>query len=417
VFAAALAAYLAIALWLVWRTAILEPYSDMFDWVERYDRWRTEGGLWAFLWTPHNVHHLVWTFLILLADIRVFGAASGLFLAIGLAALVATAGLLAATAAAAAGTGFRLLAAGGAAALSVMGCHVLDANADINTTYLHALVFAVGAVLLAERRAGHPGRAAGALACAVAAGLGSAAGLAVWPALLVGALRERAWRWAALVAAAGLAFGALYLVGEPRTAAAAVPPGRWLAAGELFLTYLGLPWARGLQGFGWLLGAAALAASLAAVKACGRPGEPWPRRAAAGLILVSLGTAAMAAVGRGAFMPPDQPPVRYAVFLIPMQVGLWVAVLPAIARAWTTRRRWMEAGLVAASAFLLVHQAVMADYAIRTSDAIRQALADFGAGRRTPAMLTRVYPDLAKAQALSRRMRAEGLYQRELTAR
>jgi hypothetical protein len=107
--------------------------------------------------------------------------------------------------------------------------------------------------------------------------------------------------------------------------------------------------------------------------------------------------------------------VRYAVLLIPMHVGLWIAVLPALQRAWATRRRWMEAGLLAASAFLLVHQAVMADYAIRTSDAVRQALADFAAGRRTPAMLTRIYPDLAKAQALSARMRAAGLYQRELT--
>ena len=52
------------------------------------------------------------------------------------------------------------------------------------------------------------------MACAVAAGLGSAAGLAVWPALLFAAWRQGRRGWALTVLATGAAFGLLYLVGD-----------------------------------------------------------------------------------------------------------------------------------------------------------------------------------------------------------
>jgi hypothetical protein len=410
--AAALFVYLAAAAWLVWRTAILEPYSDMFDWLDRYFRWRTDHDLLSYLWAPHNIHHLVWTFLVLAGDIGLFGASSGLFLAVGTGCLAVTAAMFAWTAAKAASSGFRLIAAGGAVAVAAMGCHVLDASADINTTYLHALVFAAAAILLAERRP--RGWAAAALACALAAGLGNAAGLAVWPALLAGALRRRDWRWSLAVAAAGLAFGVLYLAGEPAALAGTMSTGRAGAMARLFLTYLGLPWSRGLGGLGWALGAVVLAGGCWATWIAGARDAPWPRRAAAGWILFSLATAGLVAAGRAGATPPDQPAVRYAVLLTPLQAGLWISVLPAIERAWARRPRAGAAGLVAASAFLLLHQALMVDYALRTSDGIRQALDDFHAGRRTPAMLTRVHPDLEKATSVSAQLRRAGLYQREM---
>jgi hypothetical protein len=56
----------------------------------------------------------------------------------------------------------------------------------------------------------------------------------------------------------------------------------------------------------------------------------------------------------------------------------------------------------------------MALYAVRTADANRQVIAEFRAGARSPQMLTTIYPDLAKAAALSARMRSERIYQREL---
>ena len=54
----------------------------------------------------------------------------------------------------AAGPGLRLVGGGVAVALSLMGCDILDANADIETTYVHALVFAVAAILLAQAPGG-----------------------------------------------------------------------------------------------------------------------------------------------------------------------------------------------------------------------------------------------------------------------
>ena len=57
------------------------------------------------------------------------------------------------------------------------------------------------------------------------------------------------------------------------------------------------------------------------------------------MIAFSLATAVMAAVGRTGATAPDQVPMRYAVFLIPLHVGLWILVLPYIRRAMERRPR------------------------------------------------------------------------------
>lgn len=418
-FGAALAACLALAAWLAWRTAILEPYSDMFDWIQRYYRLQADGDIGRYLWAPHNFHHLVWTFLVLDLDIRAFGASGYIFLAVGVLCLAATAAMLAHVAARAAGPGLRLVGAGGAAALSVMGCHVLDASADINITYLHALVFAVAAILLAEAPSGRLARIrlVAALACALAAGLGSAAGLAVWPALLFGALRRKDRTATLAVLAVGGAFALLYGVGESaplNPAAGTIGPHSAIEAITLILNYLGLPWVRGIPGTGGTIGLAMLVASVAAVAFDARRAASWPLRAAAPLILFSLATAAMVGVARTGVLAPDVAPMRYAIFLIPLHVGLWILALPHLRRAWRARPRVMDGALVVASVLMVVHQGVMAVYAVRTADANLRVVADFRAGKRTPAMVPTIYPDLAAAQPLSDRMRREGLYQREL---
>ncbi|WP_372786404.1 hypothetical protein [Phenylobacterium sp.] len=417
IFAAALGLYLAIAAWLVWRTSILEPYSDMFDWIARHERFRADGDLGRYLWAPHNFHHLVWTFAILDLDTRAFGASSYLFLAMGVLCLAGTAALLACAAGAAAGRGLRLIGAGGAVALSAMGCHVLDASADINTTYLHALVFAVAAIVLATapgERA--PLRRGGVLICAVAAGLGSAAGLAVWPALLLVAWRAGDRRWAVAVVITGIAFSLIYLLGQAAPASPMTAGGltRLAEAVALFVNYLGLPWVRGIPGLGWLVGVMVLGLSLAALIGKGGRDAAWPERTALGLILFSLTTAVMAGVARTGATAADFVPMRYAVFLIPLQVGLWILALPYLRRAWERRPRPMEGLVVGAAALMLVHQGLMAAYAVSAHDTTLALIADFRAGQRSAAMLPTIYPDLAKAQALSDRMRRQGLYQREL---
>jgi hypothetical protein len=416
-FAAALTAYLACAAWLVWRTAILEPYSDMYAWMARWYRFRADGDLARYLWAPHNFHHLDWTFAILDLDIRTFGASSYLFLAVGVICLGATAALLAWVAAKAAGPGFRLVGAGVAAALSAMGCHILDVNADIETTYVHALLFAVAAIVLAEAPGRRPAlRRAGALVCAIAAGLGNAAGLAVWPALLFVAWRAGRRGWALVVLAAGGAYGLLYLLGEPTSggAGAGAVGARLAEAAALAVNYLALPWVRAAPAIGWPLGLVVLAIALAAIIFRGRRGAAWTESAAVALILFTLATAVMAGAGRTGLIAPNMVPMRYAVFLIPLHVGLWILALPHVRQAWPQRPRTVAGAVMGLAVVMLVHQGVMAVFAMRTADANLRVVADFRNGKRSPQMLTTINPDLGAAQALALRMQGDGFYQREL---
>lgn len=416
-FAAALTAYLACAAWLVWRTAILEPYSDMYAWIARWYRFRADGDLGRYLWAPHNFHHLVWTLAVLDLDIRAFGASGYLFLAVGVICLGATAALLARVAAEAAGPGLRLVGAGVAAALGAMGCHILDVNAEIETTYVHALLFAVAAIVLAEAPGRRPAvRRAGALVCAMAAGLGNAAGLAVWPALLFVAWRTGRRGWALVVLAAGGAYGSLYLLGEATSGGAVVGAagGRLAEAAALAVNYLALPWVRAAPAIGWPLGLAVLTIALAAVIFRGRRGAPWPESAAVGLILFSVATAAMAGAGRTGLIAPNMVPMRYAVLLIPLHAGLWILALPHVRQAWPQRPRAVAGAVVGLAVVMLVHQGVMAVFAMRTADANLRVLADFRNGKRSPQMLTTIHSDLGVARALALRMQGDGFYQREL---
>ncbi|MGZ3378055.1 MAG: hypothetical protein ACXU8S_15795 [Phenylobacterium sp.] len=421
-FAAAVVLYAATAAWLIWRTAILRPYSDMFDWIVRHDRLHADGDFLAYLWAPHNLHHLAWTFLVLDLDIRVFRASSYLFLAVGTACLVATAAMLAVAAARVAPPGFRLIGAGGAAALGLMGCHVLDASSDINTTYLHALVFAVGAVMLWEAAPGGRGRTArrvAALFCAMAAGLGNAAGLAVWPALLFGGWRRGERGWALAVLVAGLAFGLVYALGERGPLNPAGHGSLLIRAADaaaLLSDYLGLPWVRGLPWARWVIGPAALAASAVVLGLGARDAAAGGDRTAARLVLFSLGTAAMVAVGRSGGANAGLAPMRYAVFMIPLHAGIWIMLLPRVAAFWPRAPRVSALGLLAVAVLMLAHQGAMTLYAVRTADTIYSTIDDFQAGRLTPQMSTIIYPDLAKARAIEARLRRDGLYQRELRA-
>lgn len=417
VFAAALAAYLGCAIWLVWRTSLIEPYSDMYDWLARWFRLQADGELGRYLWAPHNFHHLVWTLAVLDLDIRAFGGSGYLILAVGVVCLAATAAVVAGIGAAAAGPGLRLVGAGGAAALSAMGCHALDIGEYINTTYVHALVFAVAAIALTEAPGEHPAaRRLGALVCGLAAGLGSAAGLAVWPALLIAAWRAGRRGWAATVFVAGLAFGFIYLLGQAGPGGGFPPAVRGHLADSvlLFLNYLALPWVRAAPAAGWLLGLATLLVALMAVIFRGRRGASWTERAAVSLIVFSLATAAMAGLARTGVIAPDLVPMRYAVFLIPLHVGLWTLALPYLRGMWRLRPGLMSTVLVVAAVFMLAHQGAMAVYAMRTADADLRVLRDFRVGKRSPAMLAVIYPNLDAASALSARLRSDGYYQREL---
>ena len=109
---------------------------------------------------------------------------------------------------------------------------------------------------------------------------------------------------------------------------------------------------------------------------------------------------------------PKEPPIRYAVFLIPLHVGLWILALPGFRRLWARRPGLAAAGLGVLSVLMVCHQLVMAVYALGTANAEREQLAAFWAGVRTPQMTTTIYPDLRKAETMELRMAHDGLYRR-----
>ena len=407
--------YAAVCGWLVWRVSVLEPFSDMIDWIDRWLALQRDGDLLRYYWTPHNFHHLLWTLGVLDLDARAAGGQGYLFLAVGAACMAGVAAMIAGLGARAAGPGMRLVGGGVALALSLMGCHVIDASIPINTTYYHALIFAVAAILLSESRS--PGGRFAALACACAASFGSAAGLAVWPALAFTALRGRRFGWLSLVLAAGAINSGVYMLGEGAAGGVATVGHAGFSAvksGLLFISFLGLPWMRAAPVVGPLIGLTVLMAGLAAAGLRGGKEAPSPDRIAVTLIVFSLGTAAMAGLARTGDMAPDLVPMRYAVFLIPLQVGLWILALPWVRRAWAGRPRVMDAVLVGLCLGLLAHQGVMAIYAVRTGDITLRDLADWRAGGRSPEVVAVIYPIRERAERVSAVLKARGFYQHEL---
>jgi hypothetical protein len=410
------AAYGLLTAYILWRSAVLQPYSDMFDWVDRYLRFQISGDWFAYLLHPHNFHRLVWTFLILDLDANLFSASSYLFLAVGAACLGLCAALLAREAARAAPKGLTLPAGVFAAMVTLMAGNLLDASIDINTTYVHALTFALLAILLSETPGTPRARTqAAALICVFASALGNAVGFAALPVVLLLAWRRQTPPVRLLtLTLAGLAFAWLYFYGGPvRTSAVQAGPEDAARAVELFLNYLGLPWTRALPPLGALIGLFMFVAAIAGILTVRPRAATRSQALAAAFILFSLITAVMAALGRAGPEEPSNVPLRYAVFLAPLHVGLLIRALPIVA-ILRERSRAATDGLLALGAVVFVaHQMAAGVFAIRTTDVNRAMIADFRGGQRYPRMTQTVHPDLARAQAISNRMRRAGLYQRE----
>jgi hypothetical protein len=348
----------------------------------------------------------------------VLGGTNAPLIISGALALAAMAGVLGLQAARAAPAPLKLPAGALAAMLTLMAGNVLDASLPINVTYTHAAVFAVLAIVLSEGADSSPlgWRGVGALACAAASAFGSGAGLALWPVMAWGALRRQDWRWLATVLAAGALFIGFYLAGGGGSAGPGALPGLHdpLSAARLALGYLLLPWTRLVLRFAWIGGLAVVGTSMAALALRGGAGASRADRIACGLILFSLGTALMAGLGRAGLEDPANVPLRYAVFVAPLQVGLLMLALPRAGELWRARRGPTEALVAALVLLMAVQDAVMAAKVVRASDLIRNTVADYRAGRRTPEMLTFVYPDLARAEQIDAGLRRDGLFQHEL---
>jgi len=415
---AVLALYLALSAYVLWRAAVLTPYSDEIDWIHRWRELDAYGDWPRYLLAPVNLHRIPLTFGLLALDMQALGGTNLPLIASGALAVGGMALLLGREAARAAPTPLALPAAALAVMLTLMAENILDAATPICVNYTHGAVFAVLAMVLAEGAAGDGFslRRAAALLVAMVAALGDAAALAVWPVLAIGAVRRRDWIWLTAVLVAGGVFVGLYASGQggqtrSSTHGALQDP---VGAVRLALNYLLLPWTRLSLGLAWIGGLVIALAGLAAVVLRGRRQASRAERIACSLILFSLGTAAMAGLGRSGQPDALNVPLRYSVLLAPLHVGLLMLALPYASELWRANRGLAQALVAGVLLLAAAQNGVMAMKVIRASDIVRNILTDFREGRRTPEMLGFVHPDLAYAERVYAGLRQDGLFQHEL---
>ena len=214
----------------------------------------------------------------------------------------------------------------------------------------------------------------------------------------------------------GAVFVGLYVAGQRGGTAADTLPALHdpRSALLLALSYLVLPWAKLAPHLAWAGGLMTACGAVALVLINGGAKAPPQDRIACGLILFSLGTAVLAGLGRAGQESPFDVPIRYAILVAPLQTGVLMLAGPAAGRLWRRSRRAAWALIACVLVGLTVQNAVLALKCVRASDKIRNSIAAFQAGDRSPQIQVMVHPDAAYAAALYARLRRDGLYQHEL---
>ena len=400
------------------RTMIRPPFMDMLAWLAFYEYFRDHGGLGWYLWAFHNEHHLVWVRILTVIDVEFLRGSGVAFIAAGTAALAASATMV-----------FMVIRRGDqssgsmpragwlAAMLMLTSANAVDCGIPINTVYPIAAFFMVGSIVLFTSEA--PRRRMFALPMAAGAALGNGAGLVIWPVLVWVAWRQQTGLIrTATIALLGMIFIGIYTHGMPSTTPLAEalrshPFGssNVLKQMDYALAYLGLPFTRapGLEMFSRCVGLAFLLAGLFAfVRISLSPQANTPlNRFAAALILITLGSAMMAAIGRANLEPGVKIPVRYTVLVAPMHIGVLVLVTRALGHRCRTTLRGLAAPGCAVT--LLVMQVMIGLPAIRVSHAMRQAIEAYYRGDRDPEVARFVYSDVASADRLTGLLRDRGL--------
>jgi hypothetical protein len=414
--------YVALFGYYLQATSIRLPFWDMFAFVQRYLRFREDGALWAYLWAPHVQHRLVWIRLLTAFDVEALRGTGYPFIVFATLCQLLAAGLLCGELRRGpAPPEIRRAVACLVLLLVLTSVSAVDCSIPIVGIYPQALAFALLGLVLFDgagegTRLASRWRRIAALAAAAAAGFGNAVGLVIWPILLWSAWRGRAgFGWAAAIAVIGGVYIAFYVHGLPvrRYAFDGSHPLKVL---DYLLTYLGLPWTRSaaLAVPGRALGALLLVAGLVAIVQRGLLAVPGGRleRIAVGLILFSLASATLAALGRVDADPQVKVPVRYAVLVAPLHVGLLWLALPWLARQWRLprRRALIEGGMLAAALLLLAQQVAAGEAAAAKTRSMTAAINRFLTGQRDPEMTSVVYRDLDVAQAAVNAMRRAGVY-------
>ncbi len=352
-------------------TGLRVPVVDVIYWVLHYiDRWLT-GDWWGYLWTPHNGHRLMWSRLLLIADLEWFGGTAIPFLLFGIACFIVLVGaIVREVMASELAPGPRAAVALVVVLLLATAFNGIDCSVPQLGVYLHTCAFAVLALVLWEGRdeggAHATARRFGAIAAAVGASLGVSGGLLIWPVLHWAAWRGGlGLRWIAILWLVGALLIAAYLHGldEPGVASP-FDVVTLLRMADYVIRFLGLPWSHSasLVNVGRAAGLATLGFGGYAILRLGilRPPRSRLERIAVGLLLFSFMTAAAITFGRLNTAPDREMPIRYALFTSLAQVALLLIAAPWLGRILAGSRRGVAQAVVLLGAVVFLGQQILA---------------------------------------------------------
>lgn len=413
-------------------TIVREPFADMIVFVTHYFDLGEHGDWLRFLWTPHAWHRPVWIRLLTAADIWLFGGAIYTFIVVTTACLIALP-LMLWREIAITGLPRDLVVTAGllVTMLFLTAANAVDCSIPIEGVYPQTLFFSVASIaLLAASDTNVRSRRwkrAAALLAAACAGLSTMVGLSMWPILVWMSWRMRAGLpWLLMLSGFGALFCWIYADGvtvpQSAVSAADLDSGYYTAAhllkvADYFITYMGLPWTRAtaLSDAGRIIGAllSATGIALVAIRTFDKRDITRLELVSFGLIIFSLATGVLAAVGRVDDLPYVAVPVRYSVYLAPLHAGLLLLALPRMQRYWRAAgaRRNVQVTIVLSVVILVAQQYFAGQAAIAGSQHISDTIHRFIAGERTREMTRLIFNDLTHAEHLYGVLRREGLYQ------
>jgi hypothetical protein len=415
-------AYLVLFGYYLGATIIRVPVYDLIGFIMHYADFWLRGDWWGYLWIPHNEHRLIFTRLLLLADIDWFRGNAVPFILFGLLSLgVMIFVIIQEVMAADLPRGLRLILAAFVLLLLATSYIVVDCTMPALGQYVHTAASATLALVLLDG-AGEGGRFADlrralALIAAICAAFGIAGGLIIWPVLVCIAWRGGLSRgWIVTVTLVGAAFIALYVPGiKTHASPGTLDAERILRMLDYAVRFLGLPWSHDASfvWFGRAAGAVILVAGLYFLLLRGLLGPPRSRleRIALGLMLFALLMAALAGAGRVDIATDREMPVRYSVFTAMGQIGLLLLLAPSLARLWEKRRRLLETIVLGVAMLLLAQQVVAGRAGAIVARQYTESYRQFAAGQWTPAMTQFVHPDRKIAEQGQAIVRKLGIYQ------
>ncbi len=394
------------------RTLIPRSFLDSFTWVSDYVQRREGWTYLSYLWMPHNEHHMPLIRIAVAADVEAFG---GLNVVLILLSLLCTLGtillILSRTHQSEKGssglqTCLRLLVI----SLILTVPAAVDCSVAINAAYPITVFFAVSTFALASVAEPLTPRLTAIIVCALLASGATATGLSVWPILLwIG--WNAGWPRSKIVVVLVIGFGysAAYLATLDLSAMHRAVPDP-IKMGTYFLSFLGLPLSRAptLAIPARLLGAVLLCSGviLIARRLTKRVQDAPSQQFGMALILFTFATAVLAAIGRVDLEPEIKLPVRYALFVAPLHIGLLSMAYPVVLSHLTTNARAIGVrwGALAFAVFVLGLQVAGIAPAITASDRFNSALDAFAAGQRDPSMTTLVFPNLDFAETAQQQL-------------